>query len=411
MAEMETSTLAPAKGLTEREALELNTIRSRIEEISKEIKDGFEPIDSLFVGREKLLQDCQSEYREILKRLDTQDSDTIVPPEDLGLYFDTLTKEIGSVEEENTKIDQEIDCLMDTFATDARKIDSYLEEFDYLLKHFDSDGGQSSELNASQASSFQYPEFEILELDQQIEESQQRLKIMQELDNALKSVDLLAEASSMLSHIKVLEVKDNCLRLFLIGPVLTSDAILLGHKLDFGIEKPVNSDHELLLEFSEETMELKKMEIFPDDVPLNEIFEMIKSSRWDFHLADTSYFEYIVRLVQNQILLSTTRRLALKDANKSRHSFEYSDRDKMVTVHLVGGVDAFIEVPLNWPLSSAALALLSIKDSSSQSQNLTLPLVGHVKARANSLEHPRHHLVRFADAIEEILVHEMQSEV
>jgi hypothetical protein len=51
----------------------------------------------------------------------------------------------------------------------------------------------------------------------------------------------------------------------------------------------------------------------------------------------------------------------------------------MVTVHLVGGVDAFIEVPLNWPLSSAPLVLLSIKNSSSQSQNLTLPLVGRVK--------------------------------
>ena len=34
-----------------------------------------------------------------------------------GSYFDSLTKELKSVEEENTKIDLEIDRLMDTFAT------------------------------------------------------------------------------------------------------------------------------------------------------------------------------------------------------------------------------------------------------------------------------------------------------
>lgn len=34
-----------------------------------------------------------------------------------GSYFDSLRKELKSVEEENTKIDLEIDRLMDTFAT------------------------------------------------------------------------------------------------------------------------------------------------------------------------------------------------------------------------------------------------------------------------------------------------------
>ncbi|KAF3323673.1 hypothetical protein FCM35_KLT12404 [Carex littledalei] len=404
----ETLTPASTEGLADREGIDLKTIRSRIEEISKEIKDGFEPIDSSTMDPDKLLEDCISEYREIMKRLKSQESDVpVLAEEGLGSYIDSLTKEIKSVEEENTKIDLEIDRLMDTFATDARKMEIDLEECDYLLKYA-GNGGQSGKLNSSRVSTFQHQEFEILELDRQIEESQSRLKIMQDLDNALTRVDTLAEASSLLSDVKVLEVNDNSIRLFITGPTFTSDLLLMGQQLDFSIEKPINTDHELLIEFAEGNMELKKMEIFPDDVSLNETFDMLKSSCWDFHLADTPFLGCVVRLIQHQILLCTARRLMLKDANKLRHSFEYSERDKMVTVHLVGGIDAFIEVPLNWPLTSAALVLLSIKNSSSCSKNLTLPLVGRVKARANNLEQPRHHLVRFADAIEEILVEEVQ---
>ncbi|XP_078156401.1 uncharacterized protein LOC144552156 [Carex rostrata] len=404
----ETLTPSPTEGLTDREGVDLKTIRSRIEEISKEIKDGFQPIDSSTMDRDKLLEDCLSEYREIMKRLKSQESDVpVLAEEGLGSYFDSLTKELKSVEEENTKVDLEIGRLMDTFATDARKMEMDLEECDYLLKYA-GNGSQSGKLNSSRVSTFPHQEFEILELDRQIEESQSRLKIMQDLDNALTRVDTLAEASSFLSDVKVLEAKDNSIRLFITGPTFTSDMLLMGQKLDFSIEKPINTDHELLIEFAEGNMELKKMEIFPDDVSLNETFDMLKSSCRDFHLADTPFLGSVVRLIQHQILLCTTRRLMLKDANKSRHSFEYSERDKMVTVHFVGGIDAFIEVPLNWPLTSAAPVLLSIKNSSSHSQNLTLTLVGRVKALANSLEHPRHHLVRFANAIEEILVQEMQ---
>jgi FlaA1/EpsC-like NDP-sugar epimerase len=51
-------------------------------------------------------------------------------------------------------------------------------------------GGQSGKLNPSQISSFHHQEFEIMELDQQIEESQRRLKVMQDLDNALTRYSL-----------------------------------------------------------------------------------------------------------------------------------------------------------------------------------------------------------------------------
>jgi hypothetical protein len=65
----------------------------------------------------------------------------------------------------------------------------------------------------------------------------------------------------MLSAVKVLEVRDNCTRLFLTGPIFTSDGVLMGQKLDLSIEKPIHSDHELLIEFAEGNMELKKMEV------------------------------------------------------------------------------------------------------------------------------------------------------
>lgn len=62
-----------------------------------------------------------------------------------------------------------------------------------------------------------------------------------------------------------------------------------------------------------------------------------------------------------------------------RHSFEYSDRDETVTAHLVGGIDAFIKISLDWPLSSSGLKLISIKSSDKQSKSISLSFLCKVK--------------------------------
>nr|GMD67957.1 centrosomal protein of 290 kDa-like isoform X2 [Ipomoea batatas] len=77
-----------------------------------------------------------------------------------------------------------------------------------------------------------------------------------------------------------------------------------------------------------------------------------------------AYLEWFVRRVQDRIVLCKLRQILVKSANKSRHSFEYLDRDEIIVAHLVGGIDAFIKVPQGWPIYIAALNLISLKSSS-----------------------------------------------
>lgn len=62
-----------------------------------------------------------------------------------------------------------------------------------------------------------------------------------------------------------------------------------------------------------------------------------------------------------------------------RHSFEHSDGVDTVIAHLVGGIDAFIKLAHDWPISSYPLKLLSIKNRDDQSQSITLSFLCKVK--------------------------------
>lgn len=44
-----------------------------------------------------------------------------------------------------------------------------------------------------------------------------------------------------------------------------------------------------------------------------------------------------------------------------RHSFEYNDAEETIVCHMVGEVDAYINVPLGWPLIESPLKLISVK--------------------------------------------------
>ncbi|KAK9140925.1 hypothetical protein Scep_010606 [Stephania cephalantha] len=95
-----------------------------------------------------------------------------------------------------------------------------------------------------------------------------------------------------------------------------------------------------------------------------------------------------------------------------RHSFEYSDRDEMMVAHIVGGFDAFIKLPQGWPMLTCALKLISLKSSENHSRAISLSFICKVEEMANSLDvHTRQNLLSFADAIEEILVQQMRSEL
>ncbi|PQQ02365.1 uncharacterized protein Pyn_34924 [Prunus yedoensis var. nudiflora] len=85
--------------------------------------------------------------------------------------------------------------------------------------------------------------------------------------------------------------------------------------------------------------------IFPNDVYINDILDAAKALR-------KSSLQWFVTKVQDRIVLCTMRRLVVKNANKSRHTLEYLDKDETVVAHVVGGVDAFIKVSVHLLISS-----------------------------------------------------------
>lgn len=58
----------------------------------------------------------------------------------------------------------------------------------------------------------------------------------------------------------LLDFKDNCLRIFLKAPLLTSDCEIFGQRLNCPVDSFI-SDHELLIEIDERNMEPKKVQV------------------------------------------------------------------------------------------------------------------------------------------------------
>lgn len=73
-------------------------------------------------------------------------------------------------------------------------------------------------------------------------------------------VEAIGQVEYMLSEVKIIEFEHNCIRLFVKMSIPTSDGLVLGRKLDCAIE-PCISDHELLIEVMDQTMELKSVEV------------------------------------------------------------------------------------------------------------------------------------------------------
>ncbi|KAL3619960.1 hypothetical protein CASFOL_034872 [Castilleja foliolosa] len=149
--------------------------------------------------------------------------------------------------------------------------------------------------------------------------------------------------------------------------------------------------------------------IFPNDVYIGEILDAAKTFRQPsstFSAYETrSSLEFFVRRVLDRIAISSLRRFVVKNANKSRHSFEYLDREDTIVAHLVGGVDAFLKLPQGWPLSDLALELKSLKSTNQYSKEISLSFLCDIMETANSLnKHLRHNIKSFADHIEEILM-------
>ncbi|XP_052208393.1 uncharacterized protein LOC127812107 isoform X2 [Diospyros lotus] len=377
------------------EALDIDAIRSRIKEL-RDVSGGFYDAPGLAPSdSEQLLKDCafqlESKISQVLSEFSGVGS---LPVEDIDTYWGRVKEELNNVEAENAKLSSEIEDLMRTYIEDSNQLESELEG-----------------LNCS----LDFVALQMLELSDQIEKNRVTLQSLEDLDCILKRFEAIEKIEDALTGLKVLEHEGNCIRLSLRTYIPNSESILSQHKIE-DFTEPLEQNHELLIQVSEGTLELKNVEIFPNDVYVGEIIEAAKSFRQSLKsisiLESRSSLEWFVRRVQEKIVLSTLRRLLVKFANKSRQSVEYIDKEDIIVAHMVGGVDAFIKISQGWPASNHALKLISLKSSDHHSKEISLRFLCKVEEMANSLDaHIRQNISSFVDAIEEILVQQMRIEL
>ncbi|CAN6242055.1 unnamed protein product [Urochloa humidicola] len=386
---------APEQG-AEEAPLDAAAIRSRLEQRALKLRPrGAEEA----VAHAELDLALDSACQVAQEGMDVLDPSTAaISIDDLDAHIEQLRKEVTLAEEGNRNLSDEIGVTAETIANDMIQLDVDIEVIKSLLlkleskvfDHFEAIPvlGQSDSTDScrNQRIADKGCIYEVLELDRQIGESEMNLKMLQ----ILQSVEEMWQLKSTLLPIgEFLDHKDNCLRMFLKAPTLASDSIIYGQKLNCSIDSFI-SDHELLIEVDEGNMEPKKLKIFPDDVCVDVLIEMLESSRDVVSAA----LGWLIRQCQSRFIINALRRSLVNDANNSRHSFEYLDKEEVIIAHLDRGVDASIKISSDWPLCSYGLKLISIRNSGTNPTNIASSLLSKIKELANTLDrHIRQHLV------------------
>ncbi|XP_010527468.1 PREDICTED: uncharacterized protein LOC104804805 [Tarenaya hassleriana] len=403
-------------------SLELHEIRSRVKELEvlhRVCED--EPEESSLSNSNIMVQDFAFQLETKVKQIVDEYSDVdLLGIEDSDDYLEYLRKELHSVEAESAKVSEEIERLSRTHVEDSNVLERDLEG---LLLSLDSISYQDLEkvkenppascsTNKRDISNSIDENFKSLDLEDQIQEKRMILKSLEDLDLVSKRFDAVEQVEDALTGLKVLEFDGNSIRLQLQTYIPKLDGLFGQHKIDDTTE-PSESIHELLIEIKDETLEIKKVEMFPNDVYIGDIIEATHSFRQvSLHpavLQTRSPLQWFVGKVQERIILSTLRKYMVKSSNKSRHTFEYYDKEETIVAHMVGGVDAFLKVSTSWPLLNTPLKLVSIKNSFSGSERISSNIICKIEEMANSLDpQTQESLTSFVEAIEKILVEQTQ---
>ncbi|PHT85310.1 hypothetical protein T459_07416 [Capsicum annuum] len=332
--------------------------------------------------------------------------------QDLDEFWKYLKNELSAEEAKNAKIEEEIERLSKEYVEGYSKLVNEIEGLSCPLELIESLGlEQGRVLNKGNLSSApaEY-NFKIFELGNQLEKSKLNLKSLEDLESTFNRFEAIEQIEDAFSGLKIVEFEGNNIRLSLRTFIPNLENLPHNHTID--VAEPPEQNHELLIELMDGTMELKHVEIFPNDVSISEITDAAKSFRQVYSpvgvLEKRSSLEWFVKSVQDRIVLCTLRRFLVKSANSARHTFDYVDREETIVAHMVGGIDAFIKLPQGWPLISSGLTLMSLKSSSQYSQEISLTLLCKVAEVANSLDtNARQTISGFTDRIEEILVQQM----
>lgn len=418
--------------------LDLHSLRSEVKELMEIHRSGIEDEpNTVSSDSENLLKEYAHDFESKVKEIITEYADvSFLGIEDLDAYLEHLKEELKTVEAESSKISNEIETLTRTQVEDSDRLESDLEELNCAIDLIVSEGSQNAKEDRQavcpargedqvcpthtedQSDLIKIHEdhrFEILELESQIEKNKIILNSLQDLDFVLKRFDAVEQIEDSLTGLKVIDFDGKCFRLSMQTYIPTLEESSFQHKIEDVIE-PSEVNHELLIEVIDGTMEIKNVEMFPNDVHITDLVDAAKSFRQSGTQLDSletsSSLQWFIRNVQDRIILSTLRRFVVKTANKSRHFFEYFERDEMIVAHLVGGVDAFIKPSQGWPLSNSPLKVISLKNSDHHSKGISLSFFCKVEEAANSLDvHIRQNLSSFVDGVEKILLEQMRVEL
>ncbi|KAJ8755476.1 hypothetical protein K2173_019274 [Erythroxylum novogranatense] len=408
------------------EPLDLVTIRSRVRELEQMHRNCMdEDVEMSSSDPDQSLVDSALQLESKVQQMISECSDfSFLGIEDLDAFVEHLKEELNTAEAESAKISNEIEVLTRTHIQDSSRLESDLE---VLKSSLDSMSSQVQEDKDGQnyhsyvgdgsnsINSHENHEFEILKLDNQIEESKSILNSLQNFEYLFKRFDALEEIEDALSGLHIIEFDGTFIRLSLRTYIPKLEGMSQYQSIDDTF-RPSEVNHELLIEVLSGTMEIKTVEIFPNDVYIGDIVDAAKTSRESFpqlSLPETrSSIQWLVRKVQDRIIQCTLRRLLVKTASNSRYSLEYLDRDETILAHLVGGVDAYIKVYHGWPISSSPLKLISLKSSGHHSKEISLSFLCKVEGVVNSLStNLRENLSSFVDAVETILKEQMRLDI
>ncbi|XP_049406822.1 uncharacterized protein LOC125870429 [Solanum stenotomum] len=399
-----------------------DSLRREIQEL-RDIQISVEEPEAFGIELKKSLEDCTLQFESKVEQILCDASEVnFSSDQDLDEFWNYLKNELSTEEAKNAKIADEIEGLSREYVEGYSKLVNEIEGLSCPLELIESLGLEQGraltnfpcstpgEDKGNLSSAPVEHNFKIFELGNQLEKSKLNLKSLEELESTFNRFEAIEKIEDAFSGLKIVEFEGNRIRLSLRTFIPNLENLLHNQIID--VAEPPEQNHELLIELMDGTMELKHVEIFPNDVSISDITDTAKSLRQVYFpvgvLENRSSLEWFVKRVQDRIVLSTLRRFLVKSANSSRHSFDYADREETIVAHMVGGIDAFIKLPQGWPLTSSGLTLMSLKSSSQYSQQISLTLLCKVAEVANSLDtNARQTISGFTDRVEEILMQQM----
>ncbi|XP_055813911.1 uncharacterized protein LOC129883287 [Solanum dulcamara] len=399
-----------------------DSLRREIQEL-RDIQRNVEEPEEFGLELKKSLEDCTLQFESKVEQILCDASEiSFSSDQDLDEFWKYLKNELSTEEAKNAKIADEIEGLSREYIEGYSKLVNEVEGLSCSLELIESLGLEQGSVVTNIACSTPGEDkgnlssapaehnFKIFELGNQLEKSKLNLKSLEDLESTFHRFEAIEKIEDAFSGLKIVEFEGNRIRLSLRTFIPNLENLLHNQTID--VAEPREQNHELLVELMDGTMELKHVEIFPNDVSISDITDTAKSLRQVYFpvgvLENRFSLEWFVKRVQDRIVLCTLRRFLVKSANNSRHSFDYMDREETIVAHMVGGIDAFIKLPQGWPLTCYGLTLMSLKSSSQYSQQISLTLLCKVVDVANSLDtNARQTISGFTDRVEEILMQQM----